>query len=125
MLEVIGGQCGSGGERVGRCGYQYEGNRVEVDEGERFGGGGEAESADVVAGVQQQGGFESSLDHVGEEAVAGAFGVDFEVDVGPAFGESGEHLGHVGTGEGFQCAEPQQLPFASDVAGGLLGLVEQ
>jgi len=77
VFEVVGRQCGSGGEWVGRCGYQCEGDWVEVDEGERLGGCGEAESADVVAGVQQQGGFESSFDHVGEEAVAGAFGVDF------------------------------------------------
>ena len=72
-------------------GYQGEGDRVEVDEGERFGGGREPESADIVAGIQQQGGLESSLDHIGEETVAGAFGVDLEVDVRSTFGKSGDH----------------------------------
>jgi hypothetical protein len=110
---------------VGRCGYQREGDRVEVDEGKRFGGGREAESADVIAGVQQQCGFEPSRDQVGKESVTGSFGVDLDVDVGSAFGEPREDMGHVRAGEGFQRAEPQQLPFASDVADGLLGLSEQ
>ncbi len=123
--EVLAGEGGGAGERVGGGGDQGERDVLQVDVVERGGRQVEAEFAERAGGVEDERRLQGPGRDAAEQAVPGGVGVQGYLQVGPPFGEAGEDGGHVGGGDGLQGAQAQPGAVGDDLAPGLFGLVEQ